>query len=127
MPRYFPHSLVPLALLVLTGCAGETAVSGGPPTQSTAPEPMAGRWQLAAPGLSQCVMTFGGAPDVAEGTIQPQGGCPGSFYTSRKWTFESGSLVIRDHKGVPLGQLSLAAPGRFEGKATNEQALTLAR
>ena len=59
------------------------------------------------------------ARGAGEGTIAPEGGCPGNFYTSRKWTFEQGALVIRDHNGQPLAQLALAGPGRFEGKATN--------
>ena len=63
----------------------------------------------------------------AEGTIAPEGGCPGNFYTSRKWTFEQGALVIRDHNGQPLGQLGLGAPGRFDGKAANGQPVTLTR
>ncbi len=86
---------------------------------------MAGRWQLAAAGASQCVMNFGATPDAGEGTIAPEGGCPGNFFTSRKWTFEQGSLVIRDHNGQPLGQLALASPGRFDGKAANGQQVTL--
>ena len=90
-------------------------------------EPMPGRWQLSAPGQSQCAMNFGAAAGEGEGTIKPEGGCPGNFYTSRKWTFEQGSLVIRDHTGAPLGQLALAGPSRFEGKATNGQQLILAR
>ena len=115
--------------MLLAGCAREQAVTApvsatryGPP-----PEPMAGRWQLAAPGQSQCTMTFNAAAGEGEGTIAPEGGCPGNFYTSRKWTFEQGSLVIRDHTGAPLGQLALASPGRFDGKATNGQALLLSR
>ena len=114
--------------VALAGCAGEQAVTG-PPTgaRSAPPEPMGGRWQLAAPGVSQCNMTFGGSPGEGEGTIAPEGGCPGNFYTSRKWTFERGALVIRDHNGQPLGQLALAAPGRFDGKATNGQPVTLTR
>ena len=91
------------------------------------PEPMAGRWQLAAAGSSQCNMNFGGTPDATEGAIAPEGGCPGNFYTSRKWTFEQGSLVIRDHNGQPLGQLARSSPGRFDGKATNGLQLMLAR
>ena len=72
-------------------------------------------------------MTFGAAQSEGEGTIAPEGGCPGNFYTSRKWTFEQGSLVIRDHNGQPLGQLAQAAPGRFDGKATNGQQVLLSR
>jgi len=123
--------LTPIAVLAfaLAGCAGEQAITGA--TMGTRPgappEPMAGRWQLAAAGASQCAVNFGGTPDAGEGTIAPEGGCPGNFYTSRKWTFEQGSLVIRDHTGAPLGQLALAAPGRFDGKATNGQQVTLTR
>jgi hypothetical protein len=118
------------ALTLLAGCAGEPAISGAPAAGTrygAPPEPMAGRWQLAAPGSSQCVMNFNAATGAGEGTIAPEGGCPGNFYTSRKWTFEQGSLVIRDHNGQPLGQLALAAPGRFDGKATSGQQVTLTR
>ena len=61
-------------------------------------------------------MTFGAAaPAASEGTIAPEGGCPGKFFTSRKWTFDQGGLTIRDHNGQPLAQLSDAGR-RFEGK-----------
>ena len=125
-----PIVLAGLTALALAGCAGEQAVTGAPASgtrYAAPPEPMAGRWQLAATGASQCNMNFGGTPDAGEGTIAPEGGCPGSFYTSRKWTFESGSLVIRDHNGKPLGELALASPGRFDGKATSGMQLTLTR
>jgi hypothetical protein len=113
--------------LVLAGCAGEQALTGTTMVRPGAPpEPMAGRWVLAS-GPSQCGMTFGGTPEASEGTIAPEGGCPGNFYTSRKWTFEQSSLVVRDHNGAPLGQLTLAGPGRFEGKAVNGVQVTLAR
>ena len=116
-----------VACLALAGCAGEQAVTGTTMVQPGAPpEPMAGRWTLAS-GPSQCGMNFGGAPDAAEGTIAPEGGCPGNLYTGRKWIFEQGSLVIRDHTGAQLGQLALVGPGRFEGRATNGAPLTLAR
>src|SRR3954468_8482151 len=123
-----PGALV-LTALWLTGCASEQAITGSPAagTRSPPPEPMGGRWQLAAPGVSQCTMNFGAAPDSGEGTIAPEGGCPGNFYTSRKWTFEQGSLIVRDHNGQPLGQFALAAPGRFDGKATNGQQVMLTR
>jgi len=110
--------------------AGDQAVTGLPASGTrygAPPEPMAGRWQLAAAGSNPCVMNFGGAPGEGEGTIAPEGGCPGNFYTSRKWTFEQSSLVIRDHNGQPLGQLALASPGRFDGKAASGLQLTLNR
>jgi Protease inhibitor Inh len=71
-------------------------------------------------------MTFGNAPGAAQGTIAPAGGCPGNFYTSRKWTYERDMLVIHDHKGETLGQLSFTG-GHFEGQATNGGTLTLSR
>jgi len=116
--------------IALGGCASETVVSGAPASGTpygAPPEPMAGRWQLAAAGASQCVMNFGATPDAGEGTIAPEGGCPGNFFTSRKWTFEQGSLFIRDHNGQPLGQLALASPGRFDGKTANGQQVMLTR
>ncbi len=71
-------------------------------------------------------MSFGSAPGAGQGTIAPEGGCPGNFFTSRKWTFERGTLFIRDHKGEPLAQLSFAG-GRFEGHETGGTALSLSR
>jgi hypothetical protein len=117
-------------LLALAGCASGPSVTGTTASGThfgAPPEPMAGRWQLAAIGASQCNMNFGGTPDAGEGTIAPEGGCPGNFYTSRKWTFEQGSLIIRDHNGQPLGQFALASPGRFDGKTTSGQQVTLTR
>jgi len=123
-------AIIVLAAFTLAGCASEQAVTGAPVSATpygAPPEPMAGRWQLAAVGASQCVMNFGGTPDIGEGTIAPEGGCPGSFYTSRKWTFENSSLMMRDHNGKALGELTFAPPGRFDGKAANGQQITLAR
>jgi len=123
------RTIIPLTLLglALAGCAGEQAVTGTTMVRPGAPpEPMAGRWVLAS-GPAQCGMNFGGTPEAPEGTIAPEGGCPGNFYTSRKWTYEPIGLVIRDHNGQPLAQLALAGPGRFEGKATAGAPITLAR
>ena len=118
------------ALGLLSGCASEQATTGAPVSATrygAPPEPMGGRWQLSAPGQSQCVMNFNAGTAEGEGTIAPEGGCPGNFYTSRKWSFEQGGLVLRDHNGQPLGQFALASPGRFDGKATNGQPMTLTR
>ena len=90
------------------------------------PLDLAGKWKLSAASGGACVMTFGAAPGATEGTIAPAGGCPGNFFTSRKWTFEHAALIIRDHKGQPLGQLSLSG-GQFEGQGPNGSALTLSR
>ncbi len=71
-------------------------------------------------------MNFGDAPGAAQGTIAPEGGCPGNFFTSRKWTYEHASLIIRDHKGEVLAELAFAG-GRFEGHQTGGAALSLSR
>jgi hypothetical protein len=91
------------------------------------PVAMAGRWTLTSPGSGGCAMNFGGNPGAAEGTIAPEGGCPGNFFTSRKWVFDENGLVIRDHTGQPLARLALGASGRFDGQAATGQPVSLAR
>jgi hypothetical protein len=72
-------------------------------------------------------MNFGAGAGAAEGTIAPEGGCPGNFFTSRKWAYEENGLVIRDHTGQPLARLALGSTGRFDGQATGGQAVSLGR
>jgi len=100
----------------------------GPPAAPAAPTTnLAGRWMLAQAGKGQCIMTFGAQPGQTEGTIAPQGGCPGKFFTSRKWTSDTSGLVIRDHNSEPLAQLSSKDGGRFEGQSAAGEAITLSR
>jgi hypothetical protein len=61
-----------------------------------------------------------------QGSIAPEGGCPGNFFTSRKWTFEHGMLIIRDFKNQPLVQLSYSTD-HFEGQDSGGNKLTLSR
>jgi Protease inhibitor Inh len=96
-----------------------------PPPPQPPPIDLAGRWRLAA-GSGGCLVTLAAAPGAAEGTIAPAGGCPGNFFTSRKWTFEHDTLIIRDHKSEALAELSFTA-GRFQGQATGGGSVTLAR
>jgi hypothetical protein len=131
------RTLVGLAsLLLLMGCGGDrlgssnlapgaasTRVGSGP---SPAPTDMTGRWMLSASGGGACGMNLAGGA-AAEGTIRPEGGCPGNFFTSRKWTFEDGALVLRNHNGESLGQLKMASAGRFEGQSATGQQVSLAR
>ena len=123
------------ALAALTGCASNTppeppVAAAPPPPPPPPPQPppvdLAGRWRLAATGGGACFMTFGNAPGAVQGTIAPEGGCPGNFFTSRKWTFEHGTLIIRDHKGEPLAQVSFSN-GRFAGQATAGGEISLSR
>src|SRR4029079_1670539 len=94
--------------LTVTGCSGVSwPGSGATPTavqpSAAPPVSLAGRWMLNSPGRGQCHMTFGSAgPAATEGTIAPEGGCPGRFYMSRKWTAEAGGVVMRDPTGQPL-------------------------
>ena len=131
-----------MSALALAGCGGglggiDLGGSAAPPAAAPAPAmtappvSMAGRWLLSSPGRGQCHMNFGAGAAAAEGaiagTIAPEGGCPGKFFTSRKWAFESNQLIIRDHTGQPLAQLAFGASGRFDGQATNGQPVMLGR
>jgi hypothetical protein len=125
-------------LLVFTafaGCANSNrtepppeAAAAPPPPPPPPPPPvdLTGRWRLTAGGNGACFMNFGRMPGAAQGTIAPEGGCPGNFFTSRKWTFEHSDLIIRDHKGEALADLSFAG-GHFEGHQTAGGAISLSR
>jgi hypothetical protein len=126
------------ALATLAGCTGdrlagnrpEPAAATAPPAPPRPPPPpveMAGRWTLTGASGGTCAMNIGGSPGAADGSIAPEGGCPGNFFTSRKWIFEQDTLIIRDHRGQALGRLAFTAPGRFEGLSTTGIAITLAR
>ncbi len=67
-----------------------------------------------------------GAVGAAQGTIAPEGGCPGEFFTSRKWRYENGVLVIDDFKGRPLARLSYSG-NQFQGQDTSGGEITLSR
>jgi len=125
-----------LALAAVGACTSTPQLTAAPseqaqPAPSPPPPPqpppidLAGRWRLAA-ASGACLMTLAATPGAADGTIAPAGGCPGNFFTSRKWTFEHGMLIIRDHKSEALAELSFAA-GRFQGQATGGGSVTLAR
>jgi hypothetical protein len=80
-----------------------------------------------SPGGGTCAMNFGGTSGASEGTIAPEGGCPGAFFTSRRWGFTNDRLVIRNHTGDPLAELAFAGSERFDGDATSGEAVTLMR
>ena len=133
--------VVGLVLLAgLAGCSG--SLLGSQPEPAPAPaaaEPEAatpppvditGRWQLSAAAGGACFMTFakasGSAGALPQGSIAPEGGCPGNFFTSRRWVFEHGVLIIRDFKGRQLAQLSYLG-AHFEGQDASGSALTLSK
>jgi hypothetical protein len=117
-----------IAALTLANCSGERLFGDASP--STQPDPtvtMTGRWLLSAPNAPPCGMAFGAAaPQAREGSIAPEGGCPGNFFTSRHWAFEQGGLIIKDHTDQPLAQLRFTN-GRFEGTSSAGTPVTLAR
>jgi Protease inhibitor Inh len=125
-------ALVVFLFAALPGCASnqpqpEPAAAPPPPPPPTPPPvELGGRWKLSQVGAGGCFMTFGSGAGADQGTIAPEGGCPGKFFTSRKWTFEHSALIIRDHKGEPLAQLSFAN-GRFNGQANGGAELVLSR
>ncbi len=133
-----------LALTMLAACTSTERLGGSPPDQAAAappppppappppPQPppvdLAGKWKLSAAGGGSCAMTFGDSPTSPnEGTVAPAGGCPGNFFTSRKWTFEHDMLIVRNHKGEVLVELAFA-DSRFTGQGVDGGgAITLAR
>lgn len=134
-PAFRTSALILVQALTLAGCSidmpgfsSTPAATTAQPPQSAAPSvSLAGRWQLSSPGRGQCNMTFGaGGPATADGTIAPEGGCPGKFYMSRKWTYDQAGLTMRDHNGQPLAQLS-GEGGSFQGKATSGEPVALMR
>jgi hypothetical protein len=111
--------------LMLAACASEQGPT--PP----APQPqkdMTGRWMLSAPNAPPCGMEFQGVPGQMQGTINPEGGCPGNFYTSKRWTFaqDTLTLTIADQNDQLLAQLALG-DGHFTGKSTAGLPVTLSR
>jgi len=151
-----PAGIAVVLAAALSACtSGSLSGGGAPAAQSRAPGAaaaaaplspppveLAGAWQLAAATGGSCTMNFGdgaggaggaGPPAAApassragQGTIAPEGGCPGNFFTSRQWTFEAGALIIRDFQGRPLAQLSYAGGG-FQGQDARLGALTLSK
>jgi Protease inhibitor Inh len=114
-----------------SAAANPPAAAPDPPAQAPPPIDLAGRWQLSAASGGACFMTFGEPPNgsaggTPQGSIAPEGGCPGNFFTSRKWAFEHGVLIIHDFKGRQLAQLSYLA-GHFEGQDKSGGALTLSK
>jgi hypothetical protein len=134
----------------LSACSGGSLFgSSQPAAQSAAteaplsppPVELAGGWQLAAASGGSCIMNFAdgaaaapspGAPAVpagsrpGQGTIAPEGGCPGNFFTSRQWTYQADMLIIRDFRNRPLARFSYSG-GDFQGQDAELGALTLSK
>lgn len=108
---------------LLAGCAGEHIAAPDPaPPSST---DMAGRWILSAPNAPSCGMMFISRQGNQEGMIEPEGGCPGKLFMSRRWRLAEGELVINDRDNAPLAQLK-SAGAHFQGRTTEGEPITLA-
>jgi len=127
-------------ILTAAGCTGDRFGDfkfPGQEKEKIEPKPvvtMGGRWLLTSPNRGQCNMNFTGPPKATSGTIAPEGGCPGNFFTSRKWTLgEEGKITIEDHNGQQLVQLSPSSSSGtssstwFEGQAATGERVMLAR
>jgi hypothetical protein len=116
-----------LIALLLGGCAGGQSLTTGGTANAQAPETgMAGRWILAAPNAPTCGVNFRGLPGAREGSVAPEGGCPGKFFLSRRWAFDQDALVINDDEGNALARLA-PADGQYSGQAVAGFPVTLAR
>jgi hypothetical protein len=120
-----------IVALALAGCAGGQSLMGEQPAPAAATPAvvMDGRWMLSAPNAPSCGMNFATSsksPGTHEGTVAPEGGCPGRFFTSRHWLLAPGALTINDYEGTPLAKLDFAGD-HFEGKSTEGLPITLAR
>jgi hypothetical protein len=134
MVRTVSIAIILSTTLLLAGCwstdrpATDSAPLAAGPAPTVPPVNMAGRWTLSATGAGSCAMTFGASQaGVTEGTIAPAGGCPFNFFTSRKWTYTTAGLTIRDHNAQALAQLSPAGGDHFEGKTGAGQDVALSR
>jgi hypothetical protein len=105
------------------GANAATPPASGP---GIAAADIGGRWTLSSSAGGACAMTFVAAAG-GDGSIRPEGGCPGKFFTSRKWSFEGGALVIRNHNGEPLVKLTAVSPTRYEGQSAAGQQVSLVR
>jgi len=123
-----------LAIMSVSACTGDRFADLAWPGSAKDKERthvvinMAGRWMLSSANRGQCGMNFTGGPKVTDGAIAPEGGCPGNFFTSRRWTLEEGNVIIRNHNGDELAKLAPVGSGRFfEGQATSGERIMLAR
>ncbi len=112
--------------LLLGGCAGGQGFSLGGANAQAPDMSIPGRWILAAPNAPTCGINFSGAAAARAGNAAPEGGCPGKFFMSRRWTLDQDTLVINDDESNALARFKLA-DGRFEGQAAAGFAVTLSR
>ncbi len=111
--------------LMLGACASDQGPTPPTPLPQT---DMTGRWMLSAPNAPACGMEFDGTPGKLQGSIVPDGGCPGNFFMSKHWAFTQDTLklTIADNKNEPLAQLNLSGE-QFTGQSKAGTPITLSR
>ncbi len=126
MRRFAPAGYLSIAVM-LAGCAGGQSLLDSPTVAAVGVDiTMPGRWILSAPNAPDCGMNFSAAPGKNEGVVIPEGGCPGRFFTSKRWRLDKNTLAIVDYEDDPLATLTFAS-GQFEGKSVNDVPVTLKR
>src|SRR5215510_12134485 len=113
-----------LVVLTLTSCAGDRVPLESASTQKDLTIP--GRWILSTANAPTCGLEFRGAAGGRAGSISPDGGCPGKFYTSRRWSMDGGAITITDAESQPLAYFRLVGD-RYEGQSANGTPITLSR
>jgi hypothetical protein len=113
-----------LVVLTLTGCAGDRTSLESAPAQKDLTIP--GRWILSTANAPTCGLEFGGAAGGRAGSVSPDGGCPGKFYMSRRWSMDDGAITNTDAESQPLAQFRLVGD-RYEGQSTSGTPMVLSR
>ncbi len=108
-------------LLSLTGCASQQLATSN--AAGTSPGDLAGRWMLSMPQAPACGLNLSGG---FQGRIVPEGGCPGRFFTSHRYSLDNGAMTILDGESMPLARLTAVEDG-FTGRAETGEAVTLTR
>ncbi len=105
--------------LMLAACASDQ----GPMASQSG---MTDRWDLSAPNAPPCGMNFDGETAASQGTVVPDGGCPGEMYRSRTWVLANDTLTINDGESQPLATFKRAPVG-FQGVSSAGAPVTLTR
>jgi hypothetical protein len=114
------------ASLMLANCAGSAGLPDSLDESDAQNAGMAGRWMLSAPNAPMCGMAVSQSSGAGSGNIVPEGGCPGNFYLSRRWTLEQGALSIKTDEDERLAQLTFTGAG-FQGQSTAGTPISLTR
>jgi hypothetical protein len=109
---------------LLAGCASEQMTRADAPVASTAD--MSGRWVLSAPNAPTCGLNFTIRSGALQGLVEPEGGCPGKLFMSRRWQLTDGKLMISDNENAPLAHFVFINDS-FQGQSSDGVAISLMR